>query len=144
MPSLPIHWIMARVYCHATEEEDRVVRALDVLCAGGAEVRDMLEGQHGNPIIHFVRRLEDGKEISAAWDRWREMGLVRAVRPDVDARLDDDGVVHFRVDKQRAYEGALALARDEDAIDVQVKLKAYPARADVIRRVARALVAEAD
>ena len=36
MANLPIHWIMARAYCAATEEEDRVVRALDTVGNLGA------------------------------------------------------------------------------------------------------------
>ncbi len=142
MANLPIHWIVARAYCAATEEEDRVVRALDAVCPTGEDQRDLLEGQHGNPIVHFTRRVENSKEILRAWEVWGGSGLIEAIRPQVDARTDEEGILHFRIDKQRAFEGILALAKDEDSIDVQVKLKAYPARKEEIRKVVRILVAE--
>ncbi len=143
MTSLPIHWIRARVYGHATEDEERVMRALETACPGGVDRREVLEGQYGNPILQVARRLEDRGGIRKAWQAWRAAGLVAAVRPDLDARTDEEGVLHFRIDKQQACGGVLALAHDEDSIDIQVKLETYPTRPEEIRRVAAALVAEA-
>jgi len=143
MASLPIRWIRVRAYCHATEEEDRVARALEAVCPGGEDHREVLEGQHGNPIVHLARRLADAKAIRRTWALWDRAGILSAIRPDVDARTDADGVLHFRIDKQRAFEGRLELAKEEDSVDVQVKIEAYPARAEEIRRVARELLSEA-
>ncbi len=143
MARLPVRWIRVRAYCHATEEEDRVVHALDSVCPAGEDRREVLEGQHGNTIVHLVRHLPEAKAIRRAWQAWDRSGILSAIRPEVDSRIDDDGVLHFRVDKQRAFEGILELAKDEDAIDVQVKIVAYPARPEEIHRVARGLVAEA-
>ena len=143
MVSLPILWIRARAYCHATEEEDRVACALDAVCPAGEDRREVLEGQHGNPIVHLARRLADAKAIRRTWALWDRAGILSAIRPDVDARTDADGVLHFRIDKQRAFEGRLELAKEEDSVDVQVKIEAYPARAEEIRRVARELLSEA-
>lgn len=143
MANLPIHWIMARAYCAATEEEDRVVRALDTVCPAGENRRDVLEGQYGNPIVHLMRRIEDSKDIVHAWEIWEDAGLIDSIRPYVDSRTDEEGILHFRIDKQRAFEGTFALAKDEDFIDIQVKIKAYPAREEAIRRVVHDLVAEA-
>lgn len=133
---------MARAYCHATEDEDRVVHALDSVCPAGEDQRDVLEGQFGNPIVRLVRRVDDSKDVLRAWEIWEKAGLIDAIRPQVDARTDKEGILHLRIDKQRAFEGTLAPAKDEDSIDVRVKLKAYPAREEEIRRVVRALVAE--
>lgn len=144
MASLPIRWIMARAYCHATEDEDRVVHALDAVCPDGEDQRDVLEGQFGNPIVRLVRRVADSKDVLRAWEIWEKAGLIDAIRPQVDARTDKEGILHLRIDKQRAFEGTLAPAKDEDCIDVRVKLKAYPAREEEIRRVVHALVAEGD
>lgn len=143
MASLPIHWVLARAYGQATEDETRVTAALDAAVSGGAASRTRLTGQFGNPVLVLTRRLESAEDLRATWRRWTEAGIVEGLATDLEARLDDDGVLHFRLDKQQASEGRLVLRRDEDAIDIQVKMKAYPAKPEEIRRVARALVLEA-
>ncbi len=138
----PIRWILVRAFVHATEDEERVLGALDAACPGGETRREILEGQHGNPLIHLLRRTEDGKEIRAAWAIWDRDGILGSLGERLDDRIDEEGILHFRLDKQRAYLGKASLARsvEGDTLDVQVKVEAYPARPDEIRRVARALL----
>ncbi len=143
MPSLPIRWIVARAFCQATEEPSRVAAALDAAVSGGTASEDRVTGQFGNPVLILSRRIEGAADLRATWGKWKEAGVVGAIRPDIDARVDEDGILHFRLDKQEASDGRLALLHEADAIDVQVKLKAYPANPEEIRRVALALVSEA-
>lgn len=143
MASLPIRWIVARAYCQTTEEEDRVARALETAAPGAEETRTRLEGQFGNVILAITRRIDRSNGILAAWSRWQEAGLVGALEGPLEGRVDDDGVLHFRVDKQAAFAGDLIPARGSDSIDIQVKLKAYPAKRDEILKVARKLLTEA-
>ncbi len=140
MASLPIRWILARTYGQATEDEARVATALEAAVGGGMPSEDRLMGQFGNPMLVFSRRLERAEEVRTAWRRWTEAGIVKALAKDLDSRIDDDGVLHFRLDKQEASGGRLALHEDADTIDIQVKLKAYPAKPEEIRKVARSLV----
>ena len=142
MASLPIWWIAARTYCQATEAEDRVARALDAVAAAGIETRDRVEGQFGNPVVVLIRRIEGGDAIRETWKRWQEAGLLHALGGSLDGRLDEEGVLHFRIDKEAAFAGRLLSAGDADAIDIQVKLKAYPANPEEILRVARSLFPE--
>lgn len=143
MASLPIRWIAARTFCQVTEEEDRVAAALDAAVSGGAAGRETLQGQFGNPVVVLMRRLERAEDLRATWARWREAGLLDVLREDLEARIDADGILHFRLDKQSAFAGTLTPARGADPVDIQVKLKAYPASPPEIRRVARSLVEEA-
>ena len=142
MASLPVRRIEAHAYVHATEDEERVAEALRTACPAGAADREVLEGQFGNPIVHLGRRVETAPDLHEVWERWADAGLLRAIAPEADARLDDEGVLHVRLDKQKAYAGLIALARDGDAIDVRVKLKAYPAKPEILRRVAHDLLQE--
>lgn len=142
MASLPIHWIQARTYCQATEVEERVGTALDGAARGGEGTRDRVEGQFGNPVLILTRRIERAADIRGSWQRWREARLLSELERDLVTRLDDDGILHFRVDKQAALQGTIRLAGSGDAIDIQVKLKAYPANRKEIEKVARALLAE--
>lgn len=144
MASLPIHWMVARAYCQATEEEDRVVQALETALPGALEAQEKLQGQFGNPLVAITGRIERSEAIRTVWERWCQAGLGSTLRDDLEGRVDDDGVLHFRLDKQTAFAGELIPAKGADAIDVQVKLKAYPAKREGILKVARALLAEAD
>jgi RNA-binding protein len=140
MANLPIHWIATRAFCHATEEEDRVRRAVDFVLPGAEENRTVVEGQFGNPLIILSRRETNGSRIQRVWTRFEEAGILSRVRTDVARRLDEDGVLHLRLDKQTAFGEDLSLSSGSDAIDLQVKLKAFPANAAVLRRVADELV----
>jgi RNA binding exosome subunit len=42
--------------------------------------------------------------------------------------MDEDCVFHFRLGKQRAFEGVLELAVSKDVVDCALKVAAYPAR----------------
>ena len=141
MASLPVWWIAARAYCQATEEEARVVQAIDAAVPGSTEKRERLDGQFGNPVLAIYRRMERPEGLRTVWDRWQTAGLLPLLRDDLERRVDEGGILHFRVDKQVAFEGRLLPAHGGDAIDVQVKLKAYPAKREEILRVARELVA---
>jgi RNA-binding protein len=140
MANPPIHWITARVYCHATEDEDLVRRALDNIVPAASEERQVLEGQFGGPLIVLTRRVSASPEVAETWNRWAAAGLIDRIRESVDQRLDSEGVLHVRLDKQAAFGGVLALATGTDVVDVQAKLKAFPARQDILRRVAREVV----
>ncbi len=143
MVSLPVRWILARVYIQGTEDEERVAHALDTAVPGGATSRIQMEGQFGNPVLVLTRRLDAAEDVRAAWARWLDANLLRALPGELPARLDQDGVLHFRIDKQSAFGGALVPAAGTDSIDIQVKLKAYPAKREEILRVARSLIAGA-
>jgi RNA binding exosome subunit len=140
MASLPIRRIEARTFCHATEEEERVATALGFACPEGETSRELLEGHFGNPLVRLTRRVEKAPAIRAVWERWTAAGLPAAIAKDVDARVDEDGFLHFRLDKQAAYRETLAVASDSDTIDVRVKLIAYPAKPEQTRRVARSVL----
>ncbi len=140
MASLPIRWIALRTLCQATEDEDRVRRALDTACPLGEVSRTALEGHYGNPMILLTRRVDEPKAIASLWKMWSGAGLLEGLRERLEDRVDEEGILHFRIDKQKAFLGVLALAQDADTVDVQVKLKAYPAKAETYRNAARELI----
>ena len=140
MTKLPIHWIEARTYCHATESESSVEQALAFAFPDAETVREVLEGHFGNPLVRLTRRVGQGTSIRALWGRWSTAELPKSLSDNVDARVDEDGILHFRLDKQAAYERRFVLAKEPDAIDVRVKLMAYPAKPEEARRVARSIV----
>src|SRR5437773_11175109 len=103
MAKLPIRWIEARTYRHATEDEGRVGRALDFAVPGGAPARDVLQGHFGNKLVRLTRRLEEDLSIRAASERWHAVGLLDALAPEADAGVDAEGIWPFRHDTPAAF-----------------------------------------
>ncbi len=122
MADLPIRRIEARTYCHATEEEERVANALAFAVPEGVTSREELEGHFGNPLARLTRRVEKRPAIRAVWSHWAAAGVPSAIARDIEARLDEDGVLHFRLDKQAAFRERLELAQDSEPIDIRLKL----------------------
>src|SRR3989449_11390028 len=124
---LPIRRIEARTYCHATEEEERVAAALLFAVPEGDTSREELEGHFGNPLVRLTRRVEKRPGIRAVWERWSAAGAPAASARDLEARMDADGALQFRLDKQAAYQERRELAKDSDPIDGRLKPIACPA-----------------
>ena len=140
MASLPVRRIVLRTLCQATEEENRVRHALNAAAPRGGDRREAVMGQFGQPIVILTRMAERADDLTATWGRWREAGLFPSLLANLERRIDEDGVLHFRLDKQEAFRDRLVLAEAADSIDIHVKLKAYPASPEEIRRVARTLL----
>src|SRR2546430_11287263 len=137
MARLPIHWIEARTYRHATEDEARVETALAFAAPGVESAREVLEGHFGNVLVRLTRHIDDGKSIRAVWGRWSAAGLPQALDSDVDARGDEDGVLHFRLGKQAAFQARFGLTKHSAPTDLPLQMVAYPAKPEVAPRGAR-------
>ena len=136
------HSIELRTYCHATEERDRVTKALATLYPEGSPALASFEGHHRNPIVLMTCRIEGSEAITDFWHRCKQTNLVHTILQDISERIDDDGVLHFRVDKQMACSGHIELARHDDVIAVRAKVAAFPAKKSAILRAAREYLAK--
>ena len=45
--------------------------------------------------------------------------------------MDENCVIHLRLDKQKAYANELVFANSKDIIDINMKAAAYPARREI-------------
>lgn len=123
------HNAVLRAHCHATEEEDRVVRALATL-AGEAPVptRELAEGHYKNAIIVLEVSLLKS-QADKFWARLRSSSEVaERLAAEAERRVDDTAVFYARFDKQRAFEGTIALTAGDDAIHLRSKLAAFPSK----------------
>ncbi|MBI2077019.1 MAG: hypothetical protein HYT80_01425 [Euryarchaeota archaeon] len=120
---------VARVFVYGTEDEERVVRALlDVLGrandpqARGRLTRSKIKGHFGAEILLYEGVAKSPKDLRRVFERLRlAPELVATLAEELQSRLDDDNVLHFRLDKQEAVDGRLALRTGGDSIQVQVK-----------------------
>ncbi|HEV8361334.1 MAG TPA: RNA-binding domain-containing protein [Candidatus Thermoplasmatota archaeon] len=120
------HNAVLRVHCHATEEEDRVRQALALLAGEAQAERSLAEGHFKNPIVVF-EVVAQKRAADAVWGRIRgAREVARQLAAETERRTDEAGVFYARFDKQRAYQGEIAITSGDDAIHLRSKLAAFP------------------
>jgi len=120
------HWIEVRAFCHATEEEDRVLAALRTVMPEVEPRREVLAGYFGNPLLLLTARSEATPVLRLVWSRiLAALGKDEVLRR-LDERLDEDAVYHLRLDKQKAYLGTIETATSPDVLALRVKVASYP------------------
>ena len=121
-----------RTFAHATEDPERVEKALRFVSGAENVSRSSSTGYYGNPITVLEARVTDSKHIKA---------LLRSIGPEalkvmldsLDQRLDEESFFYFRLDKQEAFLERFVLADGEDVIAVRGKVKSYPQNRDNAR-----------
>jgi len=129
------HWIKIKTVCYATEDDVRLKDMMAPL-AGEAEINvDISEGIHGNPITVMDCQLTHNKEYDSLF-RTLGPGIVESILTDIDAKIDDDCILYFRLDKQRAVKGEYAIAHGGDVISITCKVSSHPAKKEFAVRTA--------
>jgi hypothetical protein len=136
-PPLRYHWLRLRAVAHPTEDEAKVqaalrfVSGLDEKGFAAALTDTAMETHHGlashvyEAVVDRSRALRDVLERILALPGARER-----LRSSLDARVDDDGVLYVRLDKQAAFQGRLELTPGEDCVQARLKMETYPADRD--------------
>jgi RNA binding exosome subunit len=119
--------VRLRAFAQATEDVESVVRAVRFVCGKGELMRDTTEGHFGNPITIIEAGMKRSQDIKVLLRRLGRDGILSALLDGLEERMDDDCVLHLRLDKQNAYLGRLSLAQNRDVIDCSMKVMAYPA-----------------
>lgn len=113
---VPIAYIDVRVFAHATEDLDRVLRAVrNTLPPESANTvtfkKTTLTGHHGNPITLFEARIKN-KKVARAFLEKLASGLSmvdkQALNSEITQHLEN-GNLYIRLDKQSAYLGEFRL-----------------------------------
>ena len=125
----PVALVDVRVLSHATENPDKVLKAFkEVISVPTIEeieiMREKLEGHYGNTIdlMHVKIRTQSlaRKIVENIFSKLEEHDRLW-LSANVEDRLDEEGSLYLRLDKQAAYNGQLKFA-DTDQIRVQIKL----------------------
>ena len=132
------HWVELRAYCHATEDEEKVVAALRTILPAGDLKREAVGGHFGNPLVSLAVRTERAPEMRDVWRRILEaLGTDEALHA-LEDRVDEDGVYHLRLDKQAAFQGRIERPYSADVIDLRAKVAAFPKKREVAIELLRA------
>ena len=127
--------IRLRAIAQATEMEERVEAAM-VFVSGLEEVESSrIEGHFGNSLTIFEAELSRARDMKLFLEKLKEARILDLLMNEIEQRLDENCVFHFRLDKQKAYVEKLELADSKDIIDVNMKVAAYPARREIAKEV---------
>jgi RNA binding exosome subunit len=135
----PFAGLYARAFCHATEDLEKVKRALRNTI-GDAEIQvTQIEGHHGNPITIVEASVESIEEISRFFEKIETEDL-RSVLDTLSNRMDEGCNLFLKIDKQAAYEESIRLGRNDDVISIRLKVIAFPAKCEIAQRTSRAFI----
>ncbi|MGQ9641686.1 MAG: RNA-binding domain-containing protein [Candidatus Bathycorpusculaceae bacterium] len=126
----PIAYIDIRVFAHATEDADKVLKALyNVLPEAAVDTvifkKRSLTGHHGNPIILFEARLKG--ELAQEFFEKLSTGLGVLDKEQLSSEIRrhiENGNLYIRLDKQSAYLGEVKLYQT-DPIHLRIHFKKF-------------------
>ena len=120
----PIQSVELSTIAHATEDTNRVDRALQSLLEDIPQqlTRQYLEGHHGNPIVRIEVKLTSEDASQFAYSLIGKLSASERLILLRDLRLhsDEDGNLYIRIDKQGLLQGTFQIA-DDDPIRVKIK-----------------------
>ncbi len=85
--------------------------------------------------------LTKSSEIKKFWKNLLELLGEQAeeILNTLEDRIDDQNVLHIRIDKQKAYLGEISLTSGGDPIAVKLRLVTYPSKREKVIEFAREL-----
>jgi hypothetical protein len=128
---------------HSTEDAEKVAEAIATLIPFEFEIiASNAEGHFGNPLVFLEVEIDKKKEIRDFWNFFIERieDQKDLLLDELDLRIDEDGFLHIRVDKQEAYLGRVVLISHGDGIVVRVKITTYPLKRESVINAARELI----
>ncbi len=137
---MEFHYVDLRAFCYATEDENRVERALRHYLPDEYPVeRETNVGHHGDEIVVVSARVENADDVRHVMDRVLDAGEGERERivDEIEDRVDEDCAFHLRLDKQEAYSRRSALG---EGLHLRAKVEAYPAKREkAVEAVRRSL-----
>lgn len=142
------HWLRLRAVAHPTEDPSRVAAALRFVSGldedafqAALAVSD-LQTHHGLDLRVLSLSIDRSRTLRDVLARLLAIpGAIPHVAATLDARVDDDGILYLRLEKQAAYGHELRLGDGEDTIQVRLKVEAYPAGRPAALQALRGLLA---
>ena len=131
---------------HATEDEQRVLKALWLAVPEGVEVnRTRVRGHFGNPIVLLQVKV---KRKGAIQELWRKIltnlgrGGLEELKRDLPRKIDDRCNLYLRFDKQLAHRGELVFTEGGDAVHFKLKVAAFPPKPEAAAESVKGFLGE--
>ena len=142
---MKIDGVTISAICYTTEDPEKVAKAIGTLVPFEFQIGvTNATGHYGNPIKFFEIGLRKKREIKQFWNHLMErLGDQRKIVLEfLDDLIDEEGVLHLRIDKQSAFLGNIEFSSGGDSVMVRVKLVTYPFRRDKILEFAEKLISQ--
>ena len=115
-------------FCHATEDEKKVLEALKNLTDAKFE-KDNVVGHYGNPIKIYRVKITRKKDINDFLTLFNKIDK-SSVEP-LEERIDEKGRFYLRLDKQSLYSGNFVIDNEGD-VHIIIKIVSYPLRREKV------------
>ncbi len=136
-----IHNISYRTFVYGTESKEKVLESIETLFPNSSPQCEATEGYYKNPVLILHNKIEKKKDIQdfvAKLSSLKDPAKKRIIS-QLNDKMDDNGNLFLRFDKQRAYQGDLKVVEHGDSIHIKVKIAAYPAKKKVALEIGRKL-----
>jgi len=128
---------------HSTEDPEKVAEAMATLIPFEFEIQvSKAEGHFGNPLEFLEVEIKKQREIREFLNFFlKEIDAQKEeLLRELPLRIDENGMLHLRVDKQQAYMGRVTLISRGDGIIVRVKITTYPLKREKVLEAARNII----
>ena len=142
---MKIERIVVSAVVYSTENREKVAMAMATLFPFEFEIVSVpAKGHFGNPIEYLEVEITRKRDIKRFWNNLMEIlgDQRRYLVNTLEERIDDQGQLFIRFDKQKAYLGEVVLTESGDAVVVKAKLVTYPSKREKIVEFARKIVEE--
>ncbi len=121
----PFHYVVIRTFCYATEDSQKVEKALSFVanCKEKGKIkREKIGGYFGDMIEVLELLIKNASSIKALCAH-----IFTAVsEEEIKKHVDEDCFLILRLSKQDAFEEHMVLAHGNDVIFLKGKIRAYP------------------
>ncbi|GAB6136046.1 RNA-binding protein [Thermococcus prieurii] len=144
--TLRAHHVRLTTFIHATEDEDKVLEAIGTFIPEEIDDEDVhfdieeTTGFFGNPIKVVNVEIKRSRAVRTFLKHFK--GLLdenarRYILENLDEKVDDEGTLYVRFNKQKAYLGEVEVDEGGDTIQVKIKVKAFPMRKEAVVKSVR-------
>ncbi len=146
MAKLRAHHVRLTTFIQATEDEDKVLDAIATFIPEEIDEDDIIfdidetKGFFGNPIKVVNVEIKRSKAVRQFLEHFKELlseDDKRYITENLDEKVDDEGTLYVRFNKQKAYLGDVEIDEGPDVIQVRVKVKAFPMRKEAVVKAVR-------
>ena len=143
--SADIDRIIVTAVVYSTEDREKVGEAIATLFPFEFEIlTSKAKGHYGNPLEFLEVEIKKKKEIKEFWSNLMNLLAKQKeiILNTIEDKLDEQNVLHLRIDKQKAYLGEVELVDGGDAIVVKVKVVTYPAKREKVIEAIKSMLIE--
>ncbi|WP_457741295.1 RNA-binding protein [Thermococcus sp.] len=143
---LKAHHVRLTTFIQATEDEDKVLEAIGTFIPEEIDDEDVIfdidetTGFFGNPIKVVNVEIKRSKAVRAFLRHFKELldeNAKRYILDNLEEKVDDEGTLYIRFNKQKAYLGEVEVDEGADVVQVRIKVKAFPMRKETVVKAVR-------